>query len=266
VARAAGTKGFYTFAMMDYRGRKTGTEIHLPSVTTVIGKTLAKPMLVDWAYRQTRDVFVGLAGQLEEGVLDIHDYLETFSDEADAEAWMAENKLRPRDVASDSAEEGTEAHSFLEYLADLSLKDYEKANEQASSMLRAPRAEPKKKAVAEWWLERQPAVLQSEATLYSLRNGFAGTVDLVYIDGAGKVVLMDLKTRRVGLPVYESDDVQTGAYEIAYLEMNPGARVDYRTVLLAYDDGTWYEGVANIDARTFLMLLSVYRNLQNATI
>jgi hypothetical protein len=97
--------------------------------------------------------------------------------------------------------------------------------------------------------------------LRSLQHGFAGTVDLVYIDKDGKLVICDLKSRETGKGKYESDDIQTGAYALAWNETET-VQVDYRTVLLVHEDGTFEEIPCWIDADVFLMLLSVYKSMR----
>ena len=78
--------------------------------------------------------------------------------------------------------------------------------------------------------------------------------------GSG-LVLMDLKTRKEGARVYTSDEVQVGAYEMAWTRMNRRT-VDRRTVLVAREDGTWDEVEATTPPAVFIHLLAVYSILK----
>src|SRR5574341_537813 len=116
--RAAGDKGHYTFSLRDENtGRHTSqVQIKLPSVTTVIGRVLAKPELVRWAYRETRDVLVSLAAMVEAGELDVSDFIDTMSDPDMAEEWLKANELRPEDSKSAASKRGHEKHAYFERL------------------------------------------------------------------------------------------------------------------------------------------------------
>lgn len=268
MARAAGSRGFYTFVLKDMtteRYRRDVT-IRLPSVTTIIGATLAKPFLVQWAYGHTRDVIVGLATMIREGTLEVEDFLDTFDDEQDAKDWFKENRLTPDDVKFDAAERGTAAHDFLEHLA----KTFQKAgtgaaHELATKQWHKPWTPDTDgaylHAVAGWWMARQPVVEETETVLYSLKHGYAGTVDLIWWDDKGQLLCTDLKSRRAGLGIYDSDDIQTGAYAIAYNEFHD-KHIDERSVLLVHDDGSFTEEESTIDSGTFLVVLSLYKALR----
>jgi hypothetical protein len=266
MARAAGSGSHYSFVL---RNLSTGrydknVTIDLPSVTTIIGETLAKPMLVGWAYRTTRDNISGMVDVLVSNQLsEDNDALIDLLRDADMlEEYLKDNKLRPDDLKNIAADRGTAAHDFLERLALAALRgDSGDADAIASRLLAQENAAPTQRAVAGWWLERQPSVVMSEALLISLDEQFAGTVDLVWNDFEDNLVITDLKSRKTGGAVYESDHIQCGAYTIAWEERDRRL-VDRTTVLVVREDGSWIEEEPTFDATgVFLDLLSAYRKL-----
>jgi hypothetical protein len=218
----------------------------LPSVTEIISAVLAKPQLLEWYYSTT--------------VESVETLLDTFGDmrgEDGLEAWLEVNKMRPHDVRDARAEEGTAAHKLLAELV-----------EDASGVATSPFEE----AVLDWWVvKQQPKVLASEATLYSLRHGFAGTCDLVVeltrdhsITNPSEVALIDLKTRKANpIPkAYVSDQLQLAAYRLAWDEMHPDQKIDSTYALLALDDGSWRMVDTHLSSDVFLSLLDVFNGLR----
>jgi hypothetical protein len=190
------------------------------------------------------------------------EFCNMLTDADDLEDYLKENRLRPDDVKYEAADRGTEAHAVLEDLAELFLRGGEAvAQKKAAKILSTEKSSPYAKGVAGWWLDTNPHVEASEEVLISLKHEFAGTCDLIWWDWEGNLVCTDLKSRKAGSAIYESDDVQTAAYEIAWNERND-KNIDRRTVLLTMDDGTFKEGPATIDPQVFLDLLAVYRGLR----
>jgi hypothetical protein len=223
----------------------------LPSVTEIIGATLAKPQLLDWYYSTTVD--------------SIETLLDTFKDvpEDGLEAWLEVNKLRPHDIRDTRAEEGTAAHEYLAYLA--SFDPVEAVVQRPSPGFNGVFQE----AIFHWWKTRVPKVLASETVLYSLRHGFAGTCDLVVeLDRkptvGTEVALIDLKTRKANpIPkAYVSDQLQLAAYRLAWDEMHPENPIQATYALLALDDGSWRMVDTHLSSSVFLSLLDVYHGLK----
>lgn len=241
--RAAGDNPNYTFTLRDDNtGRHvSAVTIELPSVTTVIRRVLSKPALLSWTYAQTRDAFTGLAHLLEEGELSVEDFIDTMSDPDMAEEWMKENALRPQDVTTEASKRGTEKHLFLERLGRIGLKDDEAAIEAATAE-RAKAKDPFVVGVCDWWLERQPRVVASERVLVSLEWGVAGSLDLAYrYNDLDWVCVTDLKTRREGAEVYDSDFIQVDAYGDMWNENQRDDLAMKNTVLLVRGDGSYTE-------------------------
>jgi hypothetical protein len=266
MARAAGNDSHYTFVLKNVVTGKYDNScvIRLPSVTTIIGEVLAKPMLVGWAYRFTRDAIAGTVNILhnEMGV-DPDLILDTLSDGDNLEEYLKENQLRPDDFKSEAADRGTVAHDLLERIAGAYLEADEVAAERiAQRVLADPKSPGWNRAVAGWWLDRSPSVVESETKLLSLQHGFIGTVDLIWEDWDGNLTVTDLKSRKEGAVPYESDHIQCGAYVEAY-EETTGRVVDRTTVLVVRADGSWVEETSDLDNRgIFLDLLSAYKKLK----
>jgi hypothetical protein len=223
----------------------------LPSVTEIIGATLAKPQLLDWYYSTTVD--------------SIETLLDTFKDvpEDGLEAWLEINKLRPHDIRDEAAGRGTAAHEYLARLAN-GMGELGAIAFGAETVFT--------EAIRHWWEFRKPKVLASEMVLYSLRHGFAGTCDLVVeLDRAPtvgtEVALIDLKTRKANaLPkAYTSDMLQLSAYKLAWDEMHPENPIQATYALLALDDGSWRMVDTHLSGDVFLSLLDVYRGLRGVS-
>jgi hypothetical protein len=266
--RVAGDKPYYTFVL---RNENTGryhhnVSIKLPSVTTVIGATLAKPALVRWAYGSTRDAISGLVSVLVSNIQEadradaIPELLDMLTDADWLEETLKDNQLRPDDIKDIAGERGNVAHAWLEELCKVYLDDQHGPEIADQAALAVP-SDSWHTGVSRWWRQAQPTVLESETVLYSLRHGFAGSVDLVWIDAEGNLVITDLKSRGPERGVYESDHVQAGAYKIAYEEMS-GTKVDRTSVLVVREDGSFEEESTTLPPTTFLHLLDVFKNLK----
>jgi hypothetical protein len=275
--RIVGDSKFYTFHLKQSNGRYSQDfTISLPSVTSIISRTFAAPALQRWNYSQTRDSIAGLAAVTKgfdaENSLSL---IEMIEDGDILEEWLALNKMRPEDISREAMERGSREHETLEGLARTALdKDHEEAAQQAGKLLQNGASSPWARATADWWLTRLPTVIASEQVVYQLEpfGGYAGSLDLVYevatnrkIPGElnrweTKRVLTDLKSRKEGAGVYDSDEIQVAAYELAWTQ-NTGKPVDEKTILVVREDGTWVEEEATVPAKVFLNLLEVARIL-----
>ena len=268
MGRAAGDGSHYTFVLRNLSTGKydSSATISLPSVTSVIGRVLAKPALIPWTYRETRDAISGMVAvhlASSGGHPDtVDDLLDVLADSDALEAYLASNQLRPQDQKDEAAVRGRKAHGALEKMAELALEqDGTAADALANRILDKPQSTPFDRASASWWLDREPEVVATETFLWSLQHGFAGTVDLVWRDNEGALTITDLKSRKAGQPAWESDHIQVGAYSLIWEEQT-GEKADKQSVLVVRADGTWDEYVSNVDNEAvFLDLLSVYKEL-----
>jgi hypothetical protein len=284
MAGPAGNSDYYTLYAYDHSKNRVdkSVEIQLVRVTSVIKDTLAKGQLVDWAYRHTRDVVSGLVSTLIDGGVDVSEITDLLTDADWLEEYLKENQLRPDDIKEEAGELGTEKHALLEKLGKLALGNYEDEDMAYARSVLDKTEDGHEYAIAEWWVRNDPLVVASEKTLVSMKHGFAGTVDLVWVTGEepGRLTITDLKNRKadrlcgvnhkteaaalrchVGTP-YESDFIQVGAYDIAWREGQPHMPPDRRTVLVAKADGSYVEEESEYDSSIFLDLLSVWKKMR----
>jgi hypothetical protein len=280
---SAGNKAYYSFYGWDEEKQRVDrrTELRFPRVTTVIQDTVAKPALMAWAYRHTRDVISSIAG-IDSVMIDDETVpmIEILSDGDWLEEFLKENELRPDDVALEAAVIGVERHALMEELGKLALGPSEDAD-TAKARVMLESEDGHERAIADWWLTRDPDVVASEVTLVSRRHWYAGTCDLVWYDG-DRLTITDLKNRKADAPCavdhrteeaadrchithsYETDHIQVGAYDIAWNEEHPQQQAVRKTVLVAKADGRWVEDEVHLDSSIFLDYLSAWNKLKGA--
>lgn len=261
-----------------------GKHYSLPSVTSIIGATMAKPELVSWTYRTTiENVALALQAIEESSAIEALDMLETLADPEELDRWLRDSAMRPDDLTEEASLRGKAAHDLLNRLASMSMVDRQRAT--AHAKFHAEREYPPGQAwnrgVAEWWLATQPKVLLTEAKVYKIDDetgrSYAGTLDLAYdIDCETRV--MDLKTRREVLPeyrirkdewikdeppVWDSDQVQARAYAEALRWMHGRDAWGYyhSSVLSVEGGGSYIEKVTTVSPRVFENLLANYYEL-----
>jgi hypothetical protein len=264
--RAAGTGPRYEWHLLDVTtGNYRPTErIELVSVTTVINAILAKPQLYKWNFNVGLDLVSGLVDVLwneDERLEDERELIDTFTDADMLREYMIENDLTPDIVAQQASTRGDQTHELLDRIARCSKKTPEAALKLAARQFEDPASSPSDRAVCQWWMEEKPEVIASEIIVKSLQHGYAGSLDLLWRDQDGDVVLTDLKTRREDLDAYDSDKIQIGAYEMAVAE-TMGLVPDRLSVLLAGLDGSYREVDSDLEGGAiFLNLLDVYNKL-----
>lgn len=86
----------------------------------------------------------------------------------------------------------------------------------------------------EWFEEKKVEVLEVERIIYSRKYDYAGRFDAVLRIG-GKIYLVDFKTsnpaREYPNGIYPENFCQTGGYEIALTEEQPGLKVDGHLII-----------------------------------
>jgi hypothetical protein len=126
-----------------------------------------------------------------------------------------------------------------------------------------PSKDPFIKAVCEWWVETGPVNLGSEVNVFSLRGGYAGTLDLVWRKPKAKArELTDLKTRGK-LSLRTTDCIQVCAYADAYEEMFQ-TPVDKLSVLVAAENGKakLYPVDRKKYGKAWIHTLAIYKELR----
>lgn len=164
-------------------------EIKVPSVTEIIDEVLSKPRLHDWYYQET-----------VRGLWNLHQkYGDTVvgADIKTLHSLLKSEGLSPYAARDSAADEGKKIHKHVEALAKG----------------RRPPAYP---TLTEWWKAegfRAKDILGTESLVYSAKNGYAGTIDLVYTRES--TVLADIKTGKLR----DSHEIQLEFYRWAWEEM-----------------------------------------------
>lgn len=219
-----------------------------PSVTTVLGVLGKGDALLTWAANQTADRFISLASDQPGGQFDQSGIIRLA--EMARETW--------RDKREEAATIGTHVHAIL---AD-SLMGKEIAYPELTQdpwMIGSI-----KRAVGaglQFFSEHSIQVVEVEKVRWSPRYGFVGTGDLIaFIDG--KLSVLDFKTGKGA--TYPEYYAQTGAYQLAYEEEHPEAKIEERWVVRVGKTGqlahaTRYPQHHEGDKAAFLSTLDIWR-------
>lgn len=186
-----------------YVGRfEDGTEVRLPSVTTILGAVYPKPWLAPWAAKAAIEA---VENCLESGV-----ELDSFQLD------ICKNAHRRRSTHGKNI--GSQVHEVIEaWLGGGSWWDLtEGKTQEVHRALEGWR---------EWWDAQGLQVLTLEATVYDLDNRYAGRMD--FGSGGAKIVLIDWKTSEQW-----SEDwaLQLVAYAKAAIKCGIVPRVDHITI------------------------------------
>lgn len=257
MTRLAADSSHYLFSLVD-RGTGKGTDhgFVLPSVTSIISDVLGKPAsaMAWWGYRLATQ---GVNDLIARGV-------DVANQETDVEAILRSQGIDPNQNLTRAGSRGTKAHYILECLAE---GRKEEADELVVKEVEAGGA-LYGRAVWDWWESRnawRDQEVLSERPVWSLRNGYVGTLDLAATKGDSFVV-MDLKTHKPasgftkpgGGPAYLADLVQIRAYRSAFEEMGLGDTCGSR-VIIARENGTWLEDDREVPNELWLSILEAYR-------
>ncbi len=162
------------------------TGARIPGVTTILGDGMPKPALVNWAGNVTAEYAVNRWDEL--GDLPVADRLKR----------LKKCRYEDRDAA---AKRGTEVHALAEALS--------RGDEVTVPDELAGHVESYVRFLDEW----DPQPILTEATVYSVQYGYAGTLDMVADLADGRRWLLDVKTSRSG--VYGETAFQLAAYRYA---------------------------------------------------
>ena len=203
-------------------------------VTSVLGQTLAKPALVNWASKATREGAVAyLEGRREAKV-----------DEA-----LIQGTL-------EAAKSGTNTEVAIRRGVDF--------HEAAMLYMGGdpwPNV-PGMKALQQWYIDVQPKPVALENVVYSRALGCAGTFDGL-MDIGGLRTIIDYKTGGV----YQEAAIQLSAYAGLWESMNPGRPIDACQVI-QIDTATETYKVHQVDdwrpiwENAFLPLLQTWKQLR----
>jgi hypothetical protein len=249
-SRAAGDSPYYTFELKGGRGT-----IELPSVTHII-KSVCNNGMGGMAYWGAK---LGIEYMAEQaGGLDVDELYEAFRG----------SPLNPNAQRDKGGERGTGAHDLLQQLIEGTVQvetDQDLVILDDGLTTTVLEGYPAAAARVYLYLRDRYARIETEVPVWSLKNGFAGTADVVgYEEDDGHVFdVVDLKTHKP--PVRFEDRVQPAAYGTALEEMR-GDYCELSMIALAKPDGTF-----DLDARgsargkdAFLAVKQVYDHMQAA--
>lgn len=173
----------------------------LPSVTEIL-KSLAKPALMTWAAK------TAATAALLNPCLSV--------DQAVASIYAKRDK---------AGSEGSDIHRYIEWI---------EANKPFSAESLPEKLQNYISAFTKFKKSFPYKGLLQEQTVYSLKHGYAGTIDRLVEDSSGKKWLLDWKTSNY---VYPEMGLQLAAYKQALEEM--GQPVDHMAVVHLKDNGTY---------------------------
>lgn len=80
----------------------------------------------------------------------------------------------------------------------------------------------------DWYEKEKPKIVAIEKFVYSKKYGYAGTVDFIYKNKEGQLILADFKTSK---SIYDHFPLQVSAYALAYEEQNKKQKI-FQTAIL----------------------------------
>lgn len=259
--RVAGDNPDYTFRLCQTGAggeviRVTNDGFDLASVTTIISEVLAKPpqAMAWWGYRIAMKGIAGLVGT---------DALAQASTPEEVEAVVRSTGYDPNATLDDTRDRGSFAHEVLEFLAEGHRGWAEDCAIYEETWMGVKYCW----AVIDWWDKQELGPpWASERRVWSLRHGYAGSLDLAVSHGDFGNEIIDLKTHKPASgftkpgfgPAYISDLVQVRAYRIAWEEMGFGPTVGNR-ILIARENGKWLEDRREVPAELWFNILEAYR-------
>lgn len=192
-----------------------GLSALLPSVTTVTGAVLAKPLLVPWAKKVALE---NVRAELLAASLDADPWNETVNTATQdglklKPEWIGgiieRAKKRPQELAEAAAEIGTAAHKIVD---EMLKGDRPMSLDGIDPSLHRP-----VKGFLEWYPTCPFVIEKSEVRVASLELGVAGSMDSIgRRKDNGALVIIDVKTSKA---IYNEMAYQIGGYAICAEEM-----------------------------------------------
>lgn len=225
-----------------------GVDEPLPSVTTIIGKTVPKE-LAWWGMMVGCD---GCASLLREGYLSDADPVTG----PELVAMLTEHKMTVNHTLRNAGERGMAIHKMLE--------DYGDTGHIPDISVVEPAYQGYARGLVKWLADNRPEFLKQETMTASLVHGYAGTYDARAImhDGKhkGQLALIDLKTSK---QVYKDQHFpQVEAYEQAEVELGESP-TDVRLVVQLGSEGKVRMAQSTYDFSDFEVLLNHYKAIQH---
>jgi hypothetical protein len=223
-----------------------GESVYLPSVTTILS-VVGKPALINWAANQAKAEVIDVAA-------DFYIDLQFQPDLLSRPAFITGLEARLTGARRDQ--------KILEKAGDIGSSIHKRIEWVLSAELGVPGREPEalepeaQNAFNEWlqWRESvnfKPVLLEQQ--VYSLRHGYAGTMD-VYAEVNGEMSVIDWKS---GKAIYREAYLQNAAYAEALREMKHGEPESGYIVRLPKIAGQGFE-VARLDKKDLRRNLDLF--------
>lgn len=196
-----------------------GKDGHLwPSVTTITGAVLAKPMLVPWAKKVALE-------NVRKVLLEVDFKKVACSIKTDrlSQEWVdgviETAKKLPQQIADEAAEIGTRAHQAIDQmLKGLIPMTLEHVHEDIHKPVQG---------FLDWYPTSGIKITGSELRVASQKLGVGGSMDSMGQDNDGNNVICDWKT---GRSIHSEASYQVGGYALCYEEMT-GEQVNRALIL-----------------------------------
>lgn len=186
--------------------------LRLPSVTTILQAAPAKPALINWAARTERDMVIRSSADLYEDLpvqkMNRAAYVNTL------ESRIGKTKAHAKELAK-ASEIGAQAHARIEWILRKELKQA-----VGPEPILSDKALWAVMAWEDWRRTANLAPIAIEQAIWSVRHGFAGTLDLLceldLPDGGRGKVVVDWKSSK---GIWPEMALQNAAYVEAVIEM-----------------------------------------------
>lgn len=239
----------------------------LTGVTTILG-VIAKPNLIQWAANlAAAEAFkIGTIPGLREAIM-VYPKIDT-------EAAQALDKLFPEFKIARTAHNktkvaaasmGTDAHAVVEEIVKDAIRNWQgKIQYEVNWSNPDPIVDKIVKQFVQWAKDSDITFLESEKRLYSRNYWYAGTCDLVFMQG-GKKRIGDIKTSS---GIYGREYfAQMAGYQVALEEQGviQPSEIEARTVVRCGKDGSFEVKDSfdyDTDKQIFLAAVSLYRGLE----
>jgi hypothetical protein len=230
--------------------RMNTTDILVDSVTTQLS-LLAKPHLIPWACKMAVEFFAS----------HIEDY-QTFNDEESRGRLMRDAQFAYTGIRDDAGNIGTQVHNIIEEYVNKWI-EFEEPIPDIKALI-PDDADGRVFAGARsgelFFKANKYIPIASELLVGSAKVGSAGTLDMLVVDEAGKLVLLDWKSSNL----YQEDSytLQVAAYSKFFEEMS-GLKISKAIIVMLSKDYAKTKEYELLDIKEaykmFKNLVSIYK-------
>lgn len=228
--------------------------VRLTGVTTILG-VKAKPMLIGWAARMTRDYVLEKMNNIEESNISMLSFEEI-------KTWLEEGAVAHTKKKEDAGDKGKQVHAIIEKIIKYAIENTNGII-NTNDILPADLSHAQIRHFVSWSIENNVKFLASEEKVFSRELFVGGTIDFICeIDG--EPWIGDIKTSKA---IYPEHFFQTAGYQKLMEDMaetDNGMRLNIKghVILNCRKDDTFEEkrSISNEDNRkAFLACVDLYR-------